>query len=159
MLDTDEINRRMVAARTLRELSQTDLDALGAADGLGKQELSRVERGELPMTRVRREVATRLLRVPANWFTADDVDDILRSEAATLYLSASHESALVEAIGQLSERFDAVERNISQLLEEAPAPAPSGELRRELEDAEPNPPARGRARSPRGTDARRGSGG
>lgn len=84
MLDAEEINRRIVAARTLRNLSQRDLDALGERDGLGRQELSRVERGELPLSRVRRETLTRLLDVPADWFTAEPFDDVLARDPSQL---------------------------------------------------------------------------
>lgn len=77
MLSTDETKRRIEAARILRDLSQVELDRLGHEDGLGKQELSRLERGELPLTRVRREVLIRILRVPEHWLTEEDTDVVV----------------------------------------------------------------------------------
>jgi transcriptional regulator with XRE-family HTH domain len=78
VLSEDEAKRRIAAARILRGLTQEELDTLGAVDGLGRQELSRTERGELPVTRVRREVLARLLNLPVEWFLQDSIDDLVR---------------------------------------------------------------------------------
>ena len=53
------------------------MDLLGVAEGLDKQELSRLERGALPMTNVRREALCRVLRVPRRWFQSDDLDEVV----------------------------------------------------------------------------------
>jgi hypothetical protein len=77
VLPTEEAKRRIAAARLLRGLSQTELDALGADDGLRGQELSRTERGELPLTRVRRDVLSRLLGLPPEWFLWSSLDGLI----------------------------------------------------------------------------------
>jgi transcriptional regulator with XRE-family HTH domain len=84
VLSEDEAKRRIAAARILRGFTQEELDAMGAADGLGRQELSRTERGELPVTRVRREVFARLLNLPVEWFLQDTIDDLIRWPAEGL---------------------------------------------------------------------------
>jgi transcriptional regulator with XRE-family HTH domain len=84
VLSEDEAKRRIAAARILRGLTQEELDVLGAADGLGRQELSRTERGELPVTRVRREALARLLNLPVEWFLQDSIDDLVRWPAEGL---------------------------------------------------------------------------
>lgn len=84
MLSKAEAKRRVEAARILRGYTQETLDALGAADGLDKQELSRTERGELDSTRVRREVFARLLELPLEWFEAESIDPLIRWPAEGL---------------------------------------------------------------------------
>lgn len=84
VLPEEDAKRRIAAARLLRNLSQKKLDELGADDGLGRQELSRTERGELPLTRVRREVLARHLRLPAEWFLAAEIDALIRWPAEGL---------------------------------------------------------------------------
>jgi transcriptional regulator with XRE-family HTH domain len=84
VLSEDEAKRRIAAARLLRGLTQEELDGMGAADGLGRQELSRTERGELPVTRVRREVLARLLNFPVEWFMQDSIEDLIRWPAEEL---------------------------------------------------------------------------
>lgn len=76
-LPADEIKRRIHAARVLRQLEQADLDRMFHEDGLGKGEAGRTERGDLPLTRVRREAFCRHLGVPERWFLADDVDEVV----------------------------------------------------------------------------------
>lgn len=74
MLDPEEIKRRLDAARTLRGLKQTDLAELVHADGLGKHDVGRLERGSIPLTRALRDSLCRHLRVPEAWFTDPDLD-------------------------------------------------------------------------------------
>jgi hypothetical protein len=76
-LSPEELKRRIFAARVLRGLRQVDLQASLAEDGLGKRELGRIERGSLPLNRVRRETLARALRVPEIWFTSESVDEIV----------------------------------------------------------------------------------
>lgn len=76
-LSTDELNRRIVAARLLRGVSQEDLAARFEADGLGRYDVGRIERGEKPLDVVRLEALCRHLRVPAYWFTSSDVDELV----------------------------------------------------------------------------------
>lgn len=79
MLDNEERRRRIVAARTLRGVSQDDMDRLGHDEGLAKQELSRLERGEFgeKFSAVQRRTLSRVLRVPENWFTEPDADQLV----------------------------------------------------------------------------------
>lgn len=77
MLSQDELKHRIEAARILRDISQVELERLFHADGLGKGDAGRVERGELPMDKVRRDAFCRHLRVPERWFLAEDVDEIV----------------------------------------------------------------------------------
>lgn len=74
LLSPDEIKRRLDAARTLRGLKQTELAELVQADGLGKHDVGRLERGAIPLTRALRDALCRHLRVPAGWFTDEDID-------------------------------------------------------------------------------------
>lgn len=74
MLEPEELKRRIEAARILRGLRQVDLSPLLEADGLGKTDLGRIERGEVPMRRIHRDALARHLRVPEWWFTVEDVD-------------------------------------------------------------------------------------
>lgn len=76
-LPRDVLKRRIEAARLLRGISQIDLDARCHQDGLGKQEAGRLERGELPLTRVRADALIRNLRVPERWLTSEDVDGLV----------------------------------------------------------------------------------
>jgi hypothetical protein len=75
-------------------MEQVELDQLFHQDGLGKGEAGRTERGDLPMTRVRREAFARHLRVPEDWFLEEDADlscsrgIIAREEAEILEVSA-----------------------------------------------------------------------
>lgn len=74
-LKPDEIKRRISAARILRGMEQPDLDRLGAAEGYGKLELGRVERGEIPYRPGKHlDVLCRILNVPRWWFTAETLD-------------------------------------------------------------------------------------
>lgn len=77
MLEADEIKRRMEAARILRGIGQSDLGLLFEEDGLGKSDPGRIERGQMPLDRARREAACRHLGVPERWFTAETVDEIV----------------------------------------------------------------------------------
>lgn len=80
-LGADELKRRIEAARILRGIEQTDLDALFDQDGLGKS-ASRMERGKLPLTRARLDGLVRHLRVPEDWFTVRDVDSLVFPDGA-----------------------------------------------------------------------------
>lgn len=100
MLTNDEAKRRIAAARLLRGLGQDELDELGAKDGLGRQELSRTERGELPITKVRRETLARLLAMPAEWFSTDSIDALIRRPS---------EGPDSEGLARIEERLDVLD--------------------------------------------------
>lgn len=72
-LPTEELKRRIDAARTLRGLKQSELAALLEEDGLGKHDAGRLERGELDLRRVHLDALTRQLRMPEWWFTASEI--------------------------------------------------------------------------------------
>jgi transcriptional regulator with XRE-family HTH domain len=112
-MNPDEIGRRIAAARLLRNVSQKEMDELGAADGLGRQELSRVERGTLPLTRVRIDTLVRNLGVPERWFIEDDTDIVvgLRGDGTSVT------GAQLRALTGLVE--DAVEKGLLTSFEEA----------------------------------------
>lgn len=74
MLETDELKRRIDAARTIRGLRQVDLAALVESDGLGKQTVGRLERGDIPLTRALRRSLADHLAVPESWFVDDHLD-------------------------------------------------------------------------------------
>ncbi len=67
----------MEAARILRGIDQRQLGELFAADGLGKSDPGRIERGQIPLDNARLAAACRHLRVPESWFTAESVDDVV----------------------------------------------------------------------------------
>jgi transcriptional regulator with XRE-family HTH domain len=128
MTTQEDTKRRIEAARILRDLSQRDMDEAGHADGLGRQELSRVERGRLPLTRVRRDALVRILRVPERWFLEEDVDDVVglwepfeQIAAITRTLSAlAADSRLEELPGQAREAlFELLDEYRQQLDREA----------------------------------------
>jgi transcriptional regulator with XRE-family HTH domain len=74
-LSATELQQRMVAARVLRGVSQRRLDELAAADGYGKTELSRVERGELEFRPGKHiDPLCRYLDMPRWWFTVERVE-------------------------------------------------------------------------------------
>lgn len=91
-LAQEEVQQRIVAARMLRGISQRELDQLAAADGYGKTEMSRVERGELAFRPGKHiEPLCRYLDVPRWWFTAGTIklpdqigDDAIGQLAADL---------------------------------------------------------------------------
>ena len=130
MLSEAEAKRRIEAARTLRGLTQDALDAMGYRDGLGKQELSRAERGELEITRVRREVFARLLGLPIEWFESDSIDDLIRWPASGIAPDQIKRAA--ELLGP-------------QLLEAARALAQASEQERRAPGAQGPPTAGGEA--------------
>lgn len=95
------VKQRIEAARALRGLSQADLDKLGAAEGLGRYELGRVERGELsPMTNTQRTMLCKILGVPERWFTSDDVDEIvgLRDDRQVRHSDLLHSGRCIPSI-------------------------------------------------------------
>lgn len=72
MLPEEEVRRRIVAARTLLDMSQDDMTEKGHEDyGLDKHELARVERGTLKkgIQPYHLRVLTEVLEVPMAWFT------------------------------------------------------------------------------------------
>ena len=77
MLETEELKRRIEAARILRGLSQAELAERLHADGLGKYDLGRIERGTMPMRRVHRDAIARHLGIPDYWLTEPDVDIVV----------------------------------------------------------------------------------
>jgi transcriptional regulator with XRE-family HTH domain len=71
------LKQRIEAARTLRGLKQTDLEKLLHEYGFGKGAAGRLERGAIEINHAYVDALSRVLRVPARWFTADDVDEIV----------------------------------------------------------------------------------
>lgn len=76
-LSRQEVVRRLVAARELRGVHQDELGRLFRLDGLGSSNPREIERGNIPMRAKHIAAAARHLRVPEEWFTADDVTDLM----------------------------------------------------------------------------------
>jgi transcriptional regulator with XRE-family HTH domain len=83
-LTTEELKKRIHAARILRGLKQTELQDRLHEAGLRKLELGRIERGQLPLTRVRRQALIDALHVPERWFLSEDVDEVVGYRAIPL---------------------------------------------------------------------------
>lgn len=84
MLTPEELKRRIDAARTLRGLRQVDLAELLEADGHGKHDVGRLERGEIPFSAALRRSLAHHLEVPEAWFVDEHVDGIIiNAPAAT----------------------------------------------------------------------------
>lgn len=80
MLNKNELKRRLDAARTLRGMTQAELAARLHEDGFGKQDLGRIERGDMPLQRMRRVIIAGHLGVPEAWFTDPDLDKLVGRE-------------------------------------------------------------------------------
>lgn len=114
-LSVEELKRRIDAARTIRGLRQVDLAELLEADGHGKHDVGRLERGDLPLTRALRRSLAEHLKVPERWFTDPDLD--LTAEDPDLDLTA--EDADVGGTDLIAEEFRDQLRDILDLLREA----------------------------------------
>lgn len=119
MLEAEELTRRIKAARLLRGIEQTELAEKLTADGLGKHDLGRIERGDMTMQRVHRDAIARHLGVPERWLTDPDVDLIvgLRDPAAGDLDPASLRGLLEQAL----ERIDQVDAQAVPGAKKAPA--------------------------------------
>jgi transcriptional regulator with XRE-family HTH domain len=84
VLSDEEVKRRIEAARILRGITQVELNRLLHEDGFGKGDAGRVERGELPLGKARRDALCRHLRVPDRWLISEDVDEIVGMRPAQL---------------------------------------------------------------------------
>lgn len=134
-MDSEDVKRRIEAGRILRGIDQVAMDRLGHAEGLGKQELGRLERGKLPFTRVHRDVLCRVLRLPAWWFTAETIsfsvdppalegDRLVHIEERLGNLEDMVTQGLEQLEQALSARTDAVDAllpGVAELLEVAQA--------------------------------------
>lgn len=124
VVEGEELGRRLKALRELRGISQVEFGELLAAEGFGKHDIGRVERGGMSMQGALRREAARLLRVPEDVFLADDVDSVLwRDEATQLerveaklnlilrYLSTAKpgEDAPEDLLGDMERELDSAE--------------------------------------------------
>ena len=73
-LDPEEVAHRVVAARELRGLKQTDLHEPMEQAGFGKHDLAKIERCDekVRLTPGRRAALSQALDVPEWWFTTPD---------------------------------------------------------------------------------------
>jgi transcriptional regulator with XRE-family HTH domain len=156
MLSTDELKRRLDAARTLRGLKQTDLAGQFVEWGFGKEDIGRIERGNLTLTRARRVALAEILQVPEAWFedeqlklvpaSRDEILDVLRDMHELLRQNASNlEQATAQSVAvrtmttqRLTAAIEDLRAEVSQLREAAPPPAPGGALGRDAEDSRPS---------------------
>lgn len=95
-LPTEELKRRIDAARTLRGLKQKELAGLLEEDGLGKHDVGRLERGELDLRRVHLDALTRHLQMPEWWFTAEEIH-------LPANIGAPNAAELLDAVDALAE--------------------------------------------------------
>lgn len=118
-MTAEQVKRRIEAARVLRGMTQVEMDQAGAAQGLGRQELSRIERGALPLGAAQRRTLCDILRVPERWFTDEDVDVVVGLTPDIPGLSADEEVA---------RRADELMRGLLEAaLAHAPGAATSGQ--------------------------------
>jgi hypothetical protein len=113
----------MEAARALRGFTQPQLSKLFVAEGFGRYDVGRIERGELALTRARRRALVDLLRVPDAWFTDEDLDlsdrdargggEVAREVLKTLH---NNESLLHELLSRSQKLTDdAVEQAVKRI--------------------------------------------
>lgn len=120
-LPTEELKRRIDAARTLRGLKQRQLADLLEADGLGKHDVGRLERGELDLRRVHLDALKRHLQMPEWWFTIQNVelpDDLPASLEERL-------SAIERRLGGRYEELDDASRGLAALADTPAEPDPA----------------------------------
>lgn len=92
-------------------MTQKQLGALLEADGLGKHDLGRIERGDLTMQKVHREALVRHLGVPERWLLNENVDEIVGLTApAVPALSPERLEQLDGLLPQLAEDVQALLR-------------------------------------------------
>lgn len=133
-LGAAELKRRILAARTLRNVSQEELDRRFAEDGLRKS-AGPLERGELPLTRARLDGLVRHLRVPEEWFVAEDVDSLVHRNGDASHLGEI-ERRLDDLEGLLRAQHQEVQRELTRLT------AREFEMLEEAErEVHPTPPA------------------
>jgi hypothetical protein len=142
-LKRDEIKRRIEGARILRGISQAKLNELGAADGFGREEMGRVERGELDFRPGKHlDPLCRYLMVPRWWFTADELnfgsvdappspDEVSSLLAQQTVLLSDIRTAVVEERQIRDEIADLIDRRAREIVEASPEDAP---------DPPPDPP-------------------
>lgn len=120
-LPTEELKRRIDAARTLRGLKQRELADLLETDGLGKHDVGRLERGDLDLRRVHLDALMRHLDMPEWWFTDERIE--LRDE-----LPATIEdrlAAIERRLGQDYADLDEASRGLSALGDTPDEPDPA----------------------------------
>lgn len=138
VVEGEELGRRLKALRELRGISQVEFGELLAAEGFGKHDIGRVERGGMSMQGALRREAARLLRVPEDVFVVDDVDDVLWRDEAT-------------QLDRIEQRLIAIERTITSLEDDA-LPEPQGVLGRDLAADAPSPREADRRQRPQAAD-------
>lgn len=111
VLSGEPLRRRIVAARTLRGIDQEELGRLFEADGLGKLDPGRIERGTLTMQRVHLDAFVRHLGVPETWFVEMSTDLIVGLDLDP------------ESIRDVLDQVDGKLETILELLSDAPLDA------------------------------------
>jgi transcriptional regulator with XRE-family HTH domain len=118
-LNPDELARRLVAARELRGLSQEALGERMLAEGFGRHDAARIERGDprVPVSPARRRGLAEILQVPEWWFTAETLTfDGEQNEVTKLLeaLDAKVQEILDRVAGEdlMDEMRDLLERRL-----------------------------------------------
>jgi hypothetical protein len=106
--DRDELSRRVKAGRLLRDMDQAELGRLFAADGLGRTDPGRIERGTLEMQRVHREAFCRHLRLPDRWFTLESTDEIVG------WAQAIPDAPIEDVLAAIREQLSRLEDRLAQ---------------------------------------------
>jgi hypothetical protein len=127
-VDSGEIKRRIEAARILRSITQGEMDRRAHEDyGLDRQELSRTERGALPLTPARRLVLEKVLEVPARWFSADSIDEVVGLRGQDVRVTVPPLVAKARDAGLTDEQLRAAADLLAQALQEGARAASPGE--------------------------------
>lgn len=100
-LNAEELDRRIKAARLLRNISQQELAKRLAEDGLSESHLGKLERGQHTLTRAPLDALVRHLRVPETWFTEPDTDTVVGYVSAE-ELTDEQQSLIAEAVRLLA---------------------------------------------------------
>lgn len=114
-LNQEDVKRRIHAARLLRDISQAQLNRLGAADGFGREEMGRVERGELEFRPGKHlDPLCRYLNVPRWWFTAEtlyfgDIDSPATPDEVSSLLAQQN-----DLLARQSKVLDRIEKAIDR---------------------------------------------
>jgi transcriptional regulator with XRE-family HTH domain len=141
-LNPDELARRLVAARELRGLSQEALGERMLAEGFGRHDAARIERGDprVPVSPARRRGLAEVLQVPEWWFTAETLTFDGEQNEVTKLLEA-----VVRSLGRLHEKLDRsqdqratemarIDERIEAVLPGPESRKPTGETARPIRD-------------------------
>lgn len=94
-----DLKARLEAAIRLRDTTQKKLGEAFEADGLGKEDPGRIQRGDKAMQRAHLDAFCRHLRLPASYFTAADPFEAEQTQLDRIEAEVSRLAAAVETYG------------------------------------------------------------